>query len=243
MAGGAHALAEWLKPKIGERLVTSAAVYRIETEGKTAIVRYRKDGEPAAVRARTVIVATPKFYASHIIPGLPDDQRAAMRAIRYAPFPVFNVCLKSVGPEPAYDNWFLDTPFTDFIPADWILHAGKGPKARKTVLTVYHPLPTSRRAELLVDESVLAMADAVAAALEHHFPGTLDKIAQIRVFRRGHPMYISTPGRGALAEAASRAFGPIHFANTDSDVGVSSFDSALTAARRAAAAARKALGV
>ncbi len=211
------------------------------TEGKTAVVRYRKDGEPAAVRARTVIVATPKFYASHVIPGLPDDQRAAMRAIRYAPFPVFNVCLKSVGPEPAYDNWFLDTPFTDFIPADWILHAGKGPKVRKTVLTVYHPLPTSRRAELLVDESVLAMADAVAAALERHFPGTLDKIAQIRVFRRGHPMYISTPGRGALAEVASRAFGPIHFANTDSDVGVSSFDSALTAAKRAAAAARKAL--
>jgi oxygen-dependent protoporphyrinogen oxidase len=242
MAGGAHALAEWLKPKIGERLVTGAAVYHVETEGKNAVVRYIKGGQPFAVRARTVIVATPKFYASHIIAGLPDDQRAAMRATRYAPFPVFNVCLKSVGPEPAYDNWFLDTPFTDFIPAEWILYAGKGPKDRKTVLTVYHPLLTSRRAELLVDDLVLGMADGVVAALERHFPGTLDKIAEIRVFRRGHPMYISSPGRASVVAVAARPFGPILFANTDSEFsGVSSFDGALAAARKAAEGARAVL--
>ena len=239
MAGGARALADWLKPKIGERLVTGAAVYRVEAEGRSAVVRYMKDGRPEAVRARAVVVAAPKFYASHIVPGLPAAQRAAMRAIRYAPFPVFNVCLKSPGPEPAYDNWFLDTPFTDFIPADWILWAGKGPRERRTALTVYHPLPVARRSELLVDELVLAMADAVADALERHFPGTLEKIAEVRVFRRGHPMYVSSPGREALAKAASVPFGPIHFANTDSDVPVSSFDSALTAARRAVAEVRK----
>ncbi|MFI5183404.1 MAG: FAD-dependent oxidoreductase [Vicinamibacteria bacterium] len=242
MAGGAHALAEWLKPKIGERLVTGAAVYHVEVEGKSVVVRYIKGGQPFAVRARTAIIATPKFYASHIVAGLPDDQRAAMRATRYAPFPVFNVCLKSVGPEPAYDNWFLDTPFTDFIPAEWVLYAGKGPKERKTVLTVYHPLPASRRGELLVDDLVLAMADGVAGALERHFPGTLDKIAEIRVFRRGHPMYISSPGRASVVAAAARPFGPILFANTDSEAGgVSSFDGAFSAARRAAEGARAVL--
>ena len=168
-------------------------------------------------------------------------QRAAMRAIHYVPYPVFNVCLKGVGPEPAYDNWLLDAPFTDFIPADWILYAGKGPKERKTVLTVYHPLRTSRRAELLVHDLVLAMADGVAAALERYFPGTLDKIVEIRVFRRGHPMYISTPGRGAITETAARPFGPILVANTDSAGGASSFASAFAAAKRAAAAARATL--
>jgi oxygen-dependent protoporphyrinogen oxidase len=236
MAGGAHALAELLRPKLGDRLVTGAAVYRVERDamGAGAVVRYMKDGAPAAARARVVIVATPKFYASHIIPDLPADQREAMRATRYAPYPVFNVCLRSVGPEPAYDNWFLDAPFTDFVPAEWILFAGKGPMDRKTVLTVYHPLPPSRRGELLVDSLVLDMADGVAAALERHFPGTLGRIAEIRVFRRGHPMYVSTPGRGATAEAAARPFGPILFANTDSLAGVSSFDGALAAAERAA---------
>jgi phytoene dehydrogenase-like protein len=239
MAGGAAALASSLGPKLGNRLVTGAAVYRIEIDGKAAIVRYMKDGEPHAARARAVIVATPKFYASYVVAGLPDAQWTAMRETRYAPYPVFNVCLKTVGPEPAYDNWFLDAPFTDFIPAEWILYAGRGPKDRKTVLTVYHPLPPERRAELLDDDRVLEMADGVAAALERHFPGTIDKIAEIRVFRRGHPMYVSSPGRRADAEAAARPFGPVFFANTDSIASVSSFAGAVTAARAAADAARR----
>jgi oxygen-dependent protoporphyrinogen oxidase len=243
MAEAARALADGLRSRLGDRLRTGAAVYRIEREPKRpgVVVRYVKDGRPFAAHARVAIVALPKFYASHVIPGLPAAQVEAMRAFRYEPFPVFNVCLERAGPEPAYDNWFLDAPFTDFVPADWVLHAGKGPRDRKTVLTVYHPLPRERRKELLVDALVLEMADGVADALERHFPGTLETIAQIRVFRRGHPMFVSVPGLGALAERASRPFGPILFANTDSSAGISSFDGALTAATRAAEAALKLL--
>lgn len=243
MAGGARALADWLKPRLADRLRTGAAVYRIEREPKRpgAVVRYMKDGEPFAVRTRAVIVALPKFYASHVVPGLPAAQLEAMQAFRYQPFPVFNVCLERPGPEPAYDNWFLDTPFTDFVPADWILYAGKGPRERKTALTVYHPLPRDRRKELLVDPMVLEMADSVADALERHFPGTLETIAEIRVFRRGHPMFVAAPGLQALTERAAQPFGPILFANTDSSAGVASFDGALTAATRAAEATLKIL--
>jgi phytoene dehydrogenase-like protein len=239
MAGAARALADWLRPRLGDRLRTGAAVYRIEREPRDAavVVRYVKDGRPFAAQARVVIVALPKFYASHVVPGLPAPQLEAMKAFRYQPFPVFNVCLERPGPEPAYDNWFLDAPFTDFVPADWVVHAGQGPRDRKTVLTVYHPLPRERRKELLVDTMVLEMADGVADALERHFPGTVDSIAEIRVFRRGHPMFVSAPGLHALAERASRPFGPILFANTDSAAGISSFDGALTAATRAAEAA------
>ncbi len=239
MAGGAAALEGWLRPRLGDRLVTNAAVYGVAVDGKSAVVRYMKDGSPAAVRARAVVMATPKFYASYVVAGLPDAQWEAMRATEYAPYPVFNVCLDSVGPEPAYDNWFLDAPFTDFIPAEWVLYAGQGPKKRKTALTVYHPLPQTRRAELLDDARVLEMADEVAANLERHFPGTIDKIAEIRVFRRGHPMYVSSPGRRSSAAPAARPFGPIFFANTDSIASVSSFSGAFTAARAAAEGVRR----
>ena len=139
----------------------------------------------------------------------------------------------------AYDNWFLDAPFTDFIPADWVIHSGHGPKQRKTALTVYHPLPEARRKELLADDLVLEMADGVADALERHFPGTLPKIAEIRAHRRGHPMFIATPGRMSLVKRAAAPFGPILFANTDSEATVSSFDGAVVAAKRAAEQARK----
>lgn len=241
MGGGAQALADWLKPKLGERMTSGAAVYRIERDRKGAIVRYLKDGEPHAVRARVVVIALGKFYAQHLVPDLPAAQRDAMKAYRYIPFPTFNVCLTSPGPEPAYDNWFLDTPFTDFIPADWVIHSGHGPKERKTALTVYHPLPEARRSELLADDLVLEMADGVASALERHFPGTLPKIAEIRAHRRGHPMFISTPGRMSLVKRAAAPFGPILFANTDSEATVSSFDGALVAAKRAVEQARKLL--
>jgi hypothetical protein len=87
------------------------------------------------------------------------------------------------------------------------------------------------------------MADGVASALDRHFPGILRRIAEIRVFRRGHPMYISTPGRRSLAAKAAHPFGPVLFANTDSLDEVSSFSSALGAARAAAAEARRRLEV
>src|SRR5262245_15769788 len=95
MAGAAHHLAEWLKPRLGDRMRGGAAAYRIEAERGGAVVRYMERGEPRAVRGRTVIVAAPKFYASHVVAGLPGDQVLAMRSIRYAPYPVFNVCLES----------------------------------------------------------------------------------------------------------------------------------------------------
>jgi oxygen-dependent protoporphyrinogen oxidase len=242
LSGGATKLAEKLAPILGERMKKGVAVYRVEREakGRGAVVRYLENGEPRAVRARAVILAIPKYFTMHIVPGLPKAQAELMQATRYAPFPVFNVCMNSVGPEPAYDNWFLDTPFTDFIPADWILSAGKGPKDRKTALTVYHPLAENMRGLLLADDSVLQLVDDVAAGLERHFPGTVAKIAEVRVFRRGHPMFIPTPGRMAQLEAIAAPFGPIQFAHTDAHT-LPSFWGGLIAADKAVAHVRDTL--
>jgi protoporphyrinogen oxidase len=242
MAGAADFLARHLQPKMGERMRGGCAVHQIEVEssGKSVIVHYLENGEPRAARARTVIVAAPKFFASRIVAGLPEQQIQAMRATKYAPYPTFNVCLDSVGPQPAYDNWSLDTTYTDFIPADWVLYSGKGPAERKTALTVYHPLPLNERFRLLTDDSVLQMVDGVVEGLERHFPGTRKKIVEVRAFRRGHPMFVSTPGRTLIVKKASAPFGPVFFANSDSgDLATSA--GALTAADLAVADVRKLL--
>lgn len=244
LGGASERLAAWLGLRLPGRLRTGTVVYAIEPEpdGKGAVVRYLEAGRPVAVRARAVVVAVPKFFAAYLVPGLPAAQREAMGAYRYQPFPIVNVCLTSPGPEPAYDNWFLDTPFTDFIPADWIRFAGRGPADRRSALTVYHPLPQDRREDLLDPEALLAMVDGVADGLERHFPGTLAKIAEVRVVNRGHPIAVAAPGMKARAEAASRPHGPVVFANTDSAPGISSFDGALRAASRAADEVRALLG-
>jgi len=235
---GAKALASQLEARLPGRLRTSVFTHHIELEpGRkgSVLVHTLKGDEPYTLRARAVIVAVPKFFAARIVPHVSAEQRAAMTAFRYAPYSVFNLCLNGVGPEPAYDNWFLDAPFADFIPADWVVHAGRGPRDRKTALTVYHPMPEGRRSELLEDERLVHMADDVVAHLDRHFPGLGKQVVEARVFRRGHALAMPTPGQLARADLASRSHGRIAFAHSDSRGDVSSFPGALRAAERAVA--------
>ncbi len=234
----ATALAEHLERALPGRIWTSTFTHHVEPErgGKSAIVHALRGETPLAIRARRVIVAIPKHFAARMLPHVDESQRAAMRAFRYAPYPVVNVCLEDVGPEPAYDNWFLDGPFADFIPADWVLYAGQGPRPRKTALTVYHPMLEEHRSQLLNDDKLVQLSDEVVLHLERHFPGLRRQVAETRVFRRGHALPMPTPGQLARADLASRAHGPVVFAHSDSRGDVSSFPGALRAAKRAIAA-------
>ncbi|MFZ5893726.1 MAG: flavin monoamine oxidase family protein [Myxococcota bacterium] len=238
----ARALATALESKLAGRLRKGVFVHHVEPEpGKRGgvLVHTLENGEPRTLRARAVILAVPKFFAARIVPSLSDAQRAAMTAYRYAPYPVFNVCLNGRGPAPAYDNWFLDEPFADFIPADWVLNAGKPAGPGKSALTVYHPLPEARRSELLDEALLVQMAERVVLGLDRHFPGLRGLVEEVRVFRRGHALAIPAPGQLARAEQASKAHGRIIFAHSDSRGDVSSFPGALRAAKRAVEALRR----
>ncbi|HEY3256192.1 MAG TPA: FAD-dependent oxidoreductase [Polyangiaceae bacterium] len=233
---GVEALARQLSLRRPGQIRSSVFVHRIEVEaGKPdhVLVHTLQNGEPHTIRARAAIVAVPKFFASRIVPQLSAAQRDAMREYRYAPYPVFNVCLKQAGPQPAYDNWFLDAPFADFVTADWVTHAGKRPSQQPSALTVYHPLPEARRSELLDDARLVHLAEEVVSHLDRHFPGVEAQVAEVRVFRRGHALAIPAPGQLQRAEIASRSEGRIVFAHSDSRGDVSSLPGALRAARLA----------
>ncbi len=239
---GAEALATSLERKYPGQLRKNAFVHHVEFEGEksgTFLIHAVLDGVPRTLRARAVILAVPKFFAARLVPELAEEQRAAMMSFRYAPYPVFNVCLHSKGPAPAYDNWFLDEPFADFIPADWVLNAGRGAADQKSALTVYHPLPESRRGDLLDDDKLVKMSEEVVLRLDRHYPGLKAQVAEVRVFRRGHALAIPGPGQLARAELASRTQGRIIFAHSDSRGDVSSFPGALRAAKRAVEAVKK----
>ncbi len=242
-AGGlgvaANALGRFVSDRMPGQIRTGVFVHHVEVEPGaqgSVLVHALKHGEPYTLRAKSVIVAVPKFFAARIVPGLSEVQRAAMREFRYAPYPVFNVCLSGHGPQPAYDNWFLDTPFADFIAADWVTHAGKRPAAAPSALTVYHPLPEARRSELLDDARLVHLAEDVVQHLDRHFPGVKRNTAEVRVFRRGHALAIPAPGQLQRAEVASRTEGRVVFAHSDSRGDVSSFPGALRAARLAVSA-------
>ena len=238
----AEALARHLTQRSPGQMRGSAFVHQIELESeksKRVLVHTLRDGEPHTIVARAAIVAVPKFFASRIVQPLSTVQRDAMREFRYAPYPVFNVCLKQAGPQPAYDNWFLDAPFADFVTADWVTHAGRRPQNQPSALTVYHPLAEARRSELLDDARLVHLAEEVVQHLDRHFPGLAQQVAEVRVYRRGHALAIPVPGQLQRAEIASRSEGRIVFAHSDSRGDVSSFPGALRAARLAVDAVKR----
>ena len=57
---------------------------------------------------------------------------------------------------------------------------------------------------------------------------------EVHIYRRGHPLYMSTPGNFTRIEpVARRPFDRIVFANTDSQGPISSTNTGIVAARRA----------
>ncbi|HYQ15945.1 MAG TPA: FAD-dependent oxidoreductase, partial [Polyangiaceae bacterium] len=194
---GAEALGRYVSERSPGRIRQGVFVHHIErtADGGSVVVHTLKDGEPHAIRAKAVILAVPKFFAARMLQEVEETQRAAMREFRYAPYPVFNVCLARSGPQPAYDNWFIDTPFADFVVADWVVHSGQRSADSPSVLTVYHPLAEAKRSELLDDARLVEMAEEVVDHLDRHFPGTKTNVAEVRVFRRGHALALPTPGQ------------------------------------------------
>jgi monoamine oxidase len=238
-----HALGERVKAGGKERLLTGRTVVQIKQDGQRVLVAWTaaaNDGGSAArvecVSADTVIVAAPKFIARHIVAGLPDDQRAAMGHVRYAPYMVANICFDGVVHEACFDtNVIGPEPISDFVCADWPSRRGSGPADRPTVLTAYMPLVEADRYRLLDDEQVRGMAFAALDRIDRWFPGAARKCGEIRVRLRGHPMHFSAQGMiTRWGPASRRSLGAIHFAGTDGIGDVSELSSALQSGHDAA---------
>jgi hypothetical protein len=128
------ALGKSIAARGADRLLTGAAVVRIQAERDRILVAYVPPGAeiqgsaiPASgsgaaqapaggsiwegpplplecVSADTVIVAAPKFIARHLVAGLPADQVEAMKTIRYEPYMVTNLCFDGVVHEGCFDT-------------------------------------------------------------------------------------------------------------------------------------------
>jgi len=221
------------------RFLTGATVISVRREGKRALVTFMKDGRPETVSAKAVVMAIPKYMARHVVADIPEDQAKAMKAMRYAPYLVHNLCFDKVVWNLNYDNWAVGARhFTDFIPADWVTHADGGDLNRKQVITVYAPKIEAARPDLLDDEEVLEESHATANELIEMFPGWADHLREVRTYRRGHAMPMSAPGSlSRLQPVTQRDMAPIYFSHSDNCGPVSDMYEAALGAIKAAAKA------
>ncbi len=239
-----QALEAALEKRGGGRIRKGATVLQVEATGEKVHVSYLENHELTTVSARAVIIACPKFIAKRIIKGLDQEHYRAMAALRYAPYLVVNVCSREVIYNGSYDtNIPAPSIIVDFNVADWVINRDNHETKRPAVLTCYVPRPEAERAAILSDEYCLDIGRRVVDQLEKWFPGASNKTEEVRIYRRGHPMYLAAPGvMTRLAPKIRQPFGNIFFAHSDSEGGISEYSSALKASERSSHEVLAALG-
>ncbi|HET7205772.1 MAG TPA: FAD-dependent oxidoreductase [Terriglobales bacterium] len=229
-------LSELLQGKFSERLQTGATVIAVAPQTNEVQVTYLQNGEVKTVAAKAVIMASPKFITHRLVEGLPAKQSEAMRQIRYIPYPVVNLIFDKQVFDKGYDNWCPGNTFTDFIVADWVLRKQPGYQPKRNILTCYTPMSEEERGRLLTETGARRVAQDVLTDFQKLFPGSNVDPLEVHIYRRGHPMYMSTPGLYTKVQPVARQpFDRIFFANTDSEGPESSSSSAIRAAQRAVA--------
>jgi monoamine oxidase len=212
-----HKLVQVLQPKYKDRMLDDAAVIAVVQQKDLVRVTYLHEGRLITVAAKAVLMCTPKHITSRIVMGLPYEQKAAMRRFRYAPYPVVNVIFDKPVYNRGYDNWCPGNSFTDFIVADWTVRNNPGYKQKHNILSFYTPLRENQRATLLGEEDCKSLAAHVLADFQKLMPEFNVDPVEVRIYRRGHPMYMAVPGQYTKNRLASaHPMDRIFFGNSDS---------------------------
>jgi monoamine oxidase len=215
-------------------MLAGATTVAVEQQKNEVNVTFLHDGQLKTVAAKAVIMATPKFITWRLVAGLPAAQTDAMKQIRYIPYPVVNLIFDKPVFKRGYDTWCPGNTFTDFIVADWTVRNQPGYRQKHNILTFYTPLSVTDRVRLLTEEDSRQVAASVLRDFQKLFPGSNVDPVEVHLYRRGHPLYMSTPGNFTRVQPiARRSMERIAFANTDSEGPESTTSKGIEAARRA----------
>jgi monoamine oxidase len=226
-------LSELLQSKYAERMQTNATIVGVCTDKNGVNVTYLQGADLKTVAAKAVIMATPKFITRRVVEGIPEKQDDAMQQMRYIPYALVNLIFDKEVYRKGYDNWCPGNSFTDFIVADWVIRNQPGYKPKFNILSCYTPLPEQDRRLLLTEPNARKVAGNVLQDFKKLFPGSNVDPVEVHLYRRGHPMYMTTPGLVTKVQPLVRQpMDRIFFANTDSEGPISSTTQAIIAARR-----------
>jgi protoporphyrinogen oxidase len=226
-------LAEILQQKSASHMQAGATIVAVAPEKDQVNVTYLVGAEIKTVAAKTVIMATPKFITRRLVEGLPDKQSEAMHQIGYIPYAVVNLIFDKPVFNKGYDTWCPGNRFSDFVVADWVVRNQPGYKQKYNILTCYTPLRRQERGLLLTESSARQVAADVLRDFQKLFPGSNIDPLEVHLYRRGHPLYMSTPRLFTDVQPLVRQpMDRIFFANTDSEGPESTTNGGIEAAER-----------
>jgi oxygen-dependent protoporphyrinogen oxidase len=227
-------LAEILESKYKDRMRAGATIVAVVSGKQEVQVTYMLSGELKTVAAKAVIMATPKFITRRIVEGLPDKQSEAMHKIRYIPYPVVNLIFDKPVFNHGYDTWCPGNTFTDFVVADWVIQKQAGYQQKFNIISCYTPMAEENRGYLLNEIGARKIAANVLNDFQKLMPGLNVDPVEVHIYRRGHPLYMSTPKLYTEIQPLVRQpMDRVFFANTDSEGPESTTNGGILAAQRA----------
>ena len=236
-------LAETLQPHLTDRMQNGATIVAVVPDHTEVQVTYMQGEELKTVAAKAVIMASPKFITRRIVQGLPQTQDDAMHQIRYIPYAVVNLIYDKPVFNKGYDTWCPGCKFSDIVVADWVVGNQPGYKQKYNILSCYTPLAEEDRASLLMESGARKVAESVLHDFQKLQPGMNVDPVEVHIYRRGHPLYMSTPKLFTDVQPIARqAMDRVFFANTDSEGPESTTSSGIAAAQRAVKEAEARLG-
>ena len=196
----AEGLAQSIKTRAGDRLLTGTMAYRVAEEKGLMLVDLWLPAKKRALRleAEQLIWAAPLFLVPHVFVGH-DKLKAAARNYSCAPWLVANLTLSRLpeeraGVTMAWDNVLYDSPGLGYVVAT---HQQMRMRPAGTVLTYYHALSTEPpqlgRAALL-GRSREEWGEQIFAELERPHPDIRQITTRLDIFRNGHAMARPLPG-------------------------------------------------
>lgn len=191
-----------LARRVGERLHTGSAVFRIE-EGKQRVeidCWQAAKGTTTRLIAERLIWAAPVFVLPRAWPQMPKDLKAAALAGDYAPWLVANLHLADFpderrGAPLAWDNVLYDSAGLGVVVAT---HQLIRRRLSGTVFTYYRALsdrPPAEWRQKLLETPRKVWAEQIFRDLAAPWPELRRLTTRLDVFRHGHAMRRPLPGR------------------------------------------------
>lgn len=224
--GNGRLIAQLARAVDASRLLRSTLVHTLEpVPDSTDWYAHALDAttrRPLRLRARQVVLATPRFIAGRVVAPWRQERPAFLDAFHYGPWTVANLTLDALprtrGFPLAWDNVLYESRSLGYVVATHqrLRARAQGP----TVLTWYYPHDGSdvvaERKKLLgttaEDWRALVLADLRPAHVRLE-----EQVQAIEVMRWGHAMVRPVPGFlwGAARRAAQASVGGLHFAHSD----------------------------
>ena len=211
LIGGSELLPQALAHRLGDRVLTGAAVEEIAQSADGVQVRFLRQGVRKTVLADYVITATPSYVTRAIVRNLPKDTAEALAWIPYGPFIVGSFLTEETGPMPwdhIYAVAVVDKSFNMLFN-----HANplRTPDKREPggSLMVYAGGDLGKR---LLSKSDDEIREIFLKDLYEVLPATRGIVRETVIQRWEHAIPYAPPGRARIQAALTRPLGRIFLA-------------------------------